>query len=281
MLSDTIHPKNSFFKLLELNVSEVEHHPDAFNRLRHDEVQGIMVHGIYPQETLQSVVQRLEHHTPPFLQTWFPQPFRSFFYGQNLNLSPPDLSAYFRETPAFQQQLAQLFPSACGITDYFAGILSGLDHNRPVLAPQGPNPGEHYMFTTIRAHLEGGYIPPHFDNEQALRPSYRHLLTLIHPHIYSFVLAFTRAESGGALEIFNHQMEPAGSTIINDDHHKAKFDLNELESVSFRIPPGSVLIVDSGRFLHRLTPVQGPQKRWTVCSFMALSRDANSLYCWG
>ena len=50
---------------------------------------------------------------------------------------------------------------------------------------------------------------------------------------------------------------------------------------SFRLPPGAMIVLDSGRYLHRVTPVIGPHKRWTACSFMARSRARDATYCWG
>ena len=46
-------------------------------------------------------------------------------------------------------------------------------------------------------------------------------------------------------------------------------------------PDEQHVIVDSGRYLHQVSPVIGPKKRWTVCSFMALNRDKGAMYCWG
>jgi len=42
-----------------------------------------------------------------------------------------------------------------------------------------------------------------------------------------------------------------------------------------------MIVLDSGRFLHRVSPVEGDRKRWTACSFMALSRQRDAMYCWG
>jgi hypothetical protein len=137
------------------------------------------------------------------------------------------------------------------------------------------------MFTTLRAHLEGGYIPPHFDNEQRLRASYRHLHSIVELHMTSFVLALTRADGGGALEVFDLAAAPEDARMISDDLVTDKPDVSVLDSVSFRLPPGALILLDSGRYLHRLTPVQGPHKRWTACSFMALSRNRDATYCWG
>jgi len=270
----------SFFRTLEIDAADATRHADAFDRLRAGALQGVLVHNVYAAPALAPVVEGLERHDPPFMKTWFPEAFRAFFYGENLNLAHPDLSDYFREAARFNEQLRALFPPGLGLAEHLAGILAQLDHGRPFQAPPGPHPGQEYMFTTLRAHLEGGYIPAHCDNEQALRPTYRHLRTLIEPHMMSFVLAFTMPEAGGALEIFNHRAPELAQRPMNDDR-ASKVNLAGLDSVSFRLAPGSMIVVDSGRLLHRLTPVVGSRTRWTACSFMARSRGGDAVYCWG
>ena len=179
-----------------------------------------------------------------------------------------------------EASLDALFPPNLSLAAHLGRILSALDAGRPFVAPPGPVPGQRYMFTTLRAHEEGGYIPPHFDNEQALRPSYAHLRGLVELHMTSFVLTLDRAGEGGALEVYDCRCDPEQAVPLNRDG-ASRPDVTGLEPVEFRIPPGAVIILDSGRYLHRLTPVQGTRKRWTACSFMALSRQRDAMYCWG
>jgi hypothetical protein len=267
-----------FLGVLELGADEAARHADALDRIRSGELQAVIVHDVYPGAVLEQVVERLEHHDPPFLQTWFPEKFRSWFYGRNVNLAHPQLAGYFEEAADFNAQLGELLPGPQGIIppDRIPPRRS-----RPFEAAPGPSAGSSYMFTTLRAHLENGYIPPHFDNEQKLRPAYRHLATVVQLHMMSFVLAFTRPEGGGALEVFELHAAPENARMISDDSVTDKPDVSKLRSVGFRLPPGSMIVIDSGRFLHRVTPVQGSRKRWTACSFMALSRDGRAMYCWG
>lgn len=270
----------TFPSLIEIDAAEARTLPDTFERLRNGDLQAIIVHGVYPPEVLSSVVQRLERHDPPFLQTWFPNKFRAWFFGRNLNLAEPGLPGYFDEAALFRAHLGALFPPGHGLEARVAGILSQLDGGREVMAPPGPGPGQRYMFTTLRAHLEGGYIPAHFDNEQALVPSFAHLRSLVELHMTSFVLTLQAADGGGALEVYDHRCEPADAFLIRGDP-RAKPLVEGLASASFRIPPGSMIVLDSGRYLHRVSPVQGARKRWTACSFMALSRERDAMYCWG
>ncbi|HEX4985707.1 MAG TPA: hypothetical protein VFV71_06495 [Burkholderiales bacterium] len=270
-----------FLRTLEVEADDAAGHADAFARMRAGGLQAVLVHGVYAQPLLERIVGRLERHDPPFLKTSFPGKFRSWFYGRNLNLSHPDLPGYFAEAAHFNAQLEALLPGGDGIQARVGAILAALDGGRPFVPAPGAAPGERYMFTTLRAHEEGGYIPPHFDNEQRLRRSYRHLQGIVDLHMTSFVLAFTLPEAGGALEVFDLVTAPEAARMISDDSVVDKPDVATLASVSFRVPAGSMIVLDSGRYLHRLTPVEGPRRRWTACSFMASSRRGEATYCWG
>jgi len=269
-----------FLRLIEIDAGEAPLHGDAFERLRSGDLQAVIVHGVYSPAVLAPVVSRLERNEPGFLQTWFPEKFRAWFYGVNLNLAEPSLREYFDAAAQFASQLESLFPPGQGLACRVGGILSALDHGRPFVAAPGPRPGEHYMFTTLRAHQQAGYIPPHFDNEQTLRPSYAHLRSLVELHMTSFVLTLDHAEAGGELEVFDYRCDPANAVPISLDG-AAKPDVTGRASAAFRIAPGSMIVLDSGRYLHRVAPVEGTRKRWTACSFMALSRRGDAMYCWG
>jgi 2OG-Fe(II) oxygenase superfamily len=271
----------SFFQLLEIDATHAAGHPGACESLRQGDLHGVLVHRVYEPDVVNGVVERLERHDPPFLKTWFPKEFRSWFFGRNLNLAPDGLRDYFREADEFHEHLRALFPPSLGVTDHLADVLARLDHGRPFVAAPGPEPGSRYMFSTIRAHLEGGFIPPHCDNEQAIRPSFRHLRSLVEPHMISYVLALTLPEAGGALEMFDARPQPLAAPPMAGDLRPARPNLESVEAVSFRIPPGAVMILDSGHYLHQVSPVVGPRKRWTVCSFMALNHDKSAVYCWG
>lgn len=270
-----------FLRTVELDAAEAEAHAAAFDQLRAGELQAIVVHRVYPEQELEAVVARLERHEPDFLKTWFPEKFRSWFFGRNLNLTDPRLPGYFDEAERFHAQLEALFPPGRGIARHVGELLGRLDRGRSFVAAPGPAPGSRYMFTTLRAHAESGYLPAHFDNEQRLRPSYRHLSTLVELNMMSFVLVLAQPEAGGALEVFDLCVEPEDARLLSDDSVKERPDVSRLESVSFRLPPGTLIVLDSGRYLHRLTPVQGTRKRWTACSFMARARGRAETYCWG
>jgi hypothetical protein len=269
-----------FLRFIEIDARDAPAHSDAFAQIRSGALHAVVVHGVYDATTMAAVVDRLERHDPPLLRTWFPAQFHAWFYGQNLNLAHPDLTDYFAQAEQFNAQINELFPAGQGLAARVGEILAALDDGRPFVAAPGPAPHQQYMFTTIRAHLDEGFIPPHFDNEQALRPTYRHLHSIVELHMTSFVLTFSAAEIGGTLDVYNVMCDPESARPISHDD-AAPPDISQMEPASFAIPAGSMIVLDSGRYLHCVSPVSGSRKRWTACSFMSLSRGREATYCWG
>ncbi|MCA8884370.1 MAG: 2OG-Fe(II) oxygenase [Rhodobacteraceae bacterium] len=247
--------------------------------LRAGALHAVLLRHVYPAQAMAEAVQKLDANAPGFVRSDFPAAFKAFFYGLNLNLAAPDLAPYFAAEPAFRAALAGLLrPDA---ETRITGLLQALDDGRRYCAAPGPHPGARYFFTTLRGHGTGGFIPPHFDNESALRPSYRHLAGLIDPGIFSFVLAFSRADAGGALEFFNLRAEDHAARFRNVDGPSPPPSVEGVEKVAIRLAPGDMVVLNSGGYLHRVTPVEGPQTRWTACSFMAPSLSGDRVLCWG
>jgi hypothetical protein len=270
----------AFFQTVTVAAADAARSSGLLARLRAREIDGIVITGVYDRAACDAVRVALEQNREGLIRTDFPAKFAAFFYGINLNLTHPDLKEYFAEAPRFREGLARLAPGV-DLERRLTGLMSTLDGGLTYAPAPGPQPGPDYMFTTIRAHLPGGYIPAHFDDEQAARPSYRLLMPLIQHKLFSFVLAFSKAEQGGALEIFNLKPTQEGQRIAVGDRSAAKPDLDSVERVAFRLDPGDMIIFNSGHHLHRVTPVVGSAVRWTACSFMAESKAGDRVYCWG
>jgi hypothetical protein len=182
----------SFFRTVTVSAADAGMSPRILTQLRGREIDGVIVKQVYDDETCAAVCAELEEGRHGLIRTDFPAKFAAFFYGVNLNLTHPDLNDYFAEAPRFRAGLSQLHSGRLDLEGRISRLLSSLDGGREYDAPPGPKPGSRYMFTTIRAHLSGGYIPAHFDDEQASRPSYRMLLPLIQLKLFSLCSAFHR-----------------------------------------------------------------------------------------
>ncbi len=270
----------SFFRTVIIPAADAAQHADTIRRLRREEFEGIILRDVYDPATCAGLCARLEAGRHGLVRTSFPAPFHAFFFGMNLNLTPPDLTAYFEAAPVFRERLAGLFTDTIDLETRITGLLSALDAERRYVAAPGPHPGVDHMFTTLRAHRTGGFIPRHFDDEQESRGSYRLILPHVVSDLYSFVLAFSQAEAGGELEIFNLRHGGRRFRMQDGDADASHLSVEGVESVKFRLAPGEMIIFNSGRYLHSVTPVIGAATRWTACSFMAESRTGDVL-CWG
>lgn len=254
-------------------------------QLREGKLDAVSVAAVLSPQECVRIVEALETNAPEFETTQFPGPFKSFFYGRNLNLNEPDLTEYFRAASRFDAALGRLadiagFDPVARVSD----CLSAMDDGRRYRPAPGPHGGAHFQ-TTFRGHRPGGYIPAHFDNEQNFRPSYRHVAACTQGNIFSVVLTLAAAESGGVLEMYDLLSDDLdrgpSSGLRNDDRHTEKPDLATLRCQPLPVSAGSMLVVRSGARLHRVSPVEGDRNRWTMCSFMASSRHDDSIYCWG
>ncbi|WP_020175403.1 2OG-Fe(II) oxygenase [Methyloferula stellata] len=271
----------SFLKIATVDARKAESNADILAQLRKDDVQAIVIENLLTSSECDGIVADLEINRHDFPKTYFPEAFRSFFFGANLNLAHPDLADYFAMAPAFGRALDALMKPYGGFEPRVLGVLSGFDRGRSYRAPPGPSAGRRYMATTIRGHEQAGYIPPHFDNEQIKRPSFNHLMPLIEGDVFSFVVTLHRSLEGGALEVYDVTADRFGDSFVNRDGHDPKPDLSGRERVTFDVADGTMVIVRSGRYLHRLSPVGGGRTRWTFCSFMAQSRADGTIFCWG
>lgn len=276
----------TFLKVATVDARQAESNSLLLQQLHDDALQAIVVKDVFSPEECDKLVADLETNRHGFPKTYFPEAFRSFFYGANLNLAHPDLTEYFGSAPAFERALDALLQPYGGFKSRVLGLLSSLDGGRMYQAPFGPSQDQRYqdrryMVTTIRGHATSGYIPPHFDNEQTRRPGFRHLMPLIKGDLFSFVVTLHRATEGGALEVYDVEAEHSANVFVNADTGAPKPDLSSRRRMTFDVDDGTMVIVRSGRYLHRLTPVVGERMRWTFCSFMAESRDGDSVFCWG
>jgi hypothetical protein len=271
-----------FLKVEEHSAKDAAPDATAIGRLRANAFDVLIVHDVVAPQALAVLRDRLESNAADFEMTEFPGPFRSFFYGRNLNLNAPELDDYFTAEPLFRAAITRLGEGlSLDLIAQTSQVLSSFDQGRRYRAAAGRTAGEQHFFATLRGHLDGGYIPAHFDNEQSLRPSYRHIAGQIRSDIFSYVLTLAAAEQGGQLELFNLRASDHAGEFRNADGGRGTLDLTTVEKVALPIPAGSMVLVNSGRLLHQVSRVQGARKRWTMCSFMALSATPDEVLCWG
>lgn len=271
---------SEFCHTIDCEYSDINDVQGALLSMRKQELQAIRIHNIFTHDELGFILDDLIHYRTPFPQSHFPDAFRSHFYGENLNMAHPDMIDYFRNADIFQEQIKNYIRPEINVQQRIRDILTQLAGGIESRPAYSPTFHKNYMFMTFRHHESGGYIPAHCDNEFYLRPTYNELTQLCHPDIYSYVLCLQAPKAGGRTMLYNYTQPNVSDRMISADDQK-KPDISETEYVGLEIPAGSMLIFDSGRYLHALEKIAGSTPRWTACSFMAFTQDNSRLYCWG
>lgn len=268
-------------RILHLTANQAADSSNPIQSMRAGILDGILMTDVFSLQECQAIRQQLADNTNGMIKSNFPDVMRSFFLGLNLNLAEDYFSHYWSEASRFNDQVENLLSGIGGLQKRVLELLSSLYGGLRFSAPPGPSGDTEHMITTFRCHMEGGFIPAHFDNEQNRRSSYKFLNTQIRGDLFSFVLVFGAPIGGGQLEIFDYRR---GSRVFHmnggaeDAQH---IDLTGVASQSFSLQPGSMLIFNSGQLLHRLNPIEGSTPRWTACSFMSESKDGSCVYLWG
>lgn len=269
---------SDFLKLMALTKEDALPE-DCFEKIMTRQLDAMVIEGIFKKAECEKIVDLLEENSIGFEITEFPAPFKSIFYGRNLNLNEPDLDDYFAAAQEFHQKLEYLEQASnVSILERVRNVLKTLNGHQDVIAAPGPSTRSHF-FTTFRKHSPGGYIPAHFDNEQRLRPTYRYIASATQGDILSFVVTLSEAQSGGVLEIYDLTSDDARH--MRNEDGSVKPDLSSVKRQQLPIPAGGIAIVNSGTRLHRVIPVEGQTNRWTICSFMSQAQDNRNVYCWG
>jgi hypothetical protein len=280
-------PMSLTTRVLELDASLWDTNPECIDQLRSGIWVAVVLKQLYSFAEMKKVVERLDHeyaenqNSKAWATMQFPESFRGWFLGENLNLLEGDLFDYFEREPVFSANMKRLFIDIPGGENRIFHCLSKIDRGRRYIAAPGPDVDYRYQFTTLRGHAEGGYIPIHCDNEQSWRPSYEHLLTQIHPNLFSFVLMIGKPIGGGNLRIYNQRIKPEQRQTIEQARYSKTDDLFMNDYVEINLDPGDLVLADSGMHPHEVTKVVGSKIRWAMCSFMAQSKAGQAVYCWG
>jgi hypothetical protein len=271
----------SELRILHLTASQAAITGNPIKSMRAGILDGILLTDVFSRGECQAIRQQLEENIHGMIKSDFPDVMRSFFLGLNLNLAEDYFSTYWSEASRFNRQVEDLLSGIGGLQMRILKVLSSLYGGIRFTAPPGPTGDTEHMITTFRCHLEGGFIPAHFDNEQDRRSSYNFLNTQIRGDLFSFVLVFGAPLGGGQLQIFDCRRGSRMFHMNGGAEDAQHIDLTGMASQSFSLQPGCMLIFNSGQLLHRLNPIEGSTPRWTACSFMSESKDGSCVYLWG
>ncbi len=269
MIHDSLAPSMT---LLDVSASDLSAARDAFGRLSRKEIFGVVVRGVFEPALLARLAEDLIDGRDSLPRTKLPEQYRLEFRGMGLDIAGQNLNAYLDAAATFRRELA----STPGASDVLAGIqrmVEGLSGGRDARVPACE--GREYTPFTFRQILPGGRLPPHWENEHVPRPAYTHLRTLIDGSMISLLCPLAVPAAGGQVVAYDLQWPDDGKFV-----KPTPAELEQRHGAPILPPPGDMVMFDSGRYYHEVTPVQGERSRWTIGLFAALSPDGRNVYYW-
>jgi hypothetical protein len=190
------------------------------------------------------------------------------------------LDAYLSSAAAHASKASAVFAPGFDAEQAIHNVLRWFSGGRPVQTPRASD-GRSYAPFTIRRLVAGTQIGIHHDYHFRL-DLYRELSAEVDTEtLISYVATLRTPSSGGELFVY-------GATSADPDVPKLpngfSYDLPAIEAgyacARFVTHPGDLFLLASGRCLHRVGRICGPEARVTMGGFLALSAQRERVFFW-
>lgn len=277
----------SLYNFATVNAEEVAQvYPNGIQDICDRQIDGLIIENIlYPTE-IGKVVSQLNRKGP--LEG---SPFGDILiYGPALYVSSEDTGKYCQEAVEFRHFCRQLFSGGRDFERRMSEVLSTLSGGRVVELPKAAD-GSEYTPASIRVLETDQFMGWHFENQFLhCTPGYRELINKIElsDHLAYFVV-LSDPEAGGELVLYDIQWHETEWTDRENGGRGCNGTINgrplaevmeEYSQMTISPKPGSLVIFDGGRILHRVSAVKGKRRRITIGGFVAFSRQREKVFYW-
>jgi hypothetical protein len=141
--------------------------------------------------------------------------------------------------------------------------------------------GRPYAPFTLRRLADGRQIGLHHDYHYPL-DLYKELAPVVDTRtLVSWVVTLRKPTSGGELSVYGVTPDTPNPPKMPNGF---QWDLDKVEkdfdSATFTMEVGDLFLLASGRCLHRVRPIVGPQSRVTMGGFLAIAKDQTRVLYW-
>jgi hypothetical protein len=159
-------------------------------------------------------------------------------------------------------------------------VLGRFSSGRPVVLPRAAD-GRSYAPFTLRRLADGKQIGIHHDYHYPL-DLYSELKQQVDTRtLVSWVVTLRKPTTGGELFVYGVTPETPNAPKMPNGF---QWDLEKIEQqfdvASFKLDVGDLFLLASGRCLHRVNRIGGPQSRVTMGGFLALDKDRSRVFYW-
>ena len=254
-------------KWLSFEADSAKNYPDGINRIYQDEIDGMLLKGVFSTEEMLEVKHKLENESD-LLET--------VRYGTTLGCvimaAGNNIERYFQSADKFRKKLHQLFD--INFEARLEAILSKMSGGRKIEVAR-ENDERLYTPATVRfVHPNEGGMTVHRNNDFLDKPYYNHLKQIAKlVNALSYFIVIEKAEEGGDLLLYD----------VPDEYSMIPTKDLDLESYPKRyISPdvGDMVVFHGGNIVHEITDVKSDKVRITIGGFLAMSKDEQKFLYW-
>ena len=190
------------------------------------------------------------------------------------------LDAYLESASSHRAEADRVFVAGFDPVRTIERVLAEFSGGRTVELPVASG-GRPYAPFTLRRLADGRQIGLHHDYHYPL-DLYKELAPIVDTRtLVSWVVTLRKPSSGGELSVYGVTPDTPNPPKMPNGF---QWDLAKVEkdfdSATFTMEVGDLFLLASGRCLHRVRPIVGPQSRVTMGGFLALAKDQTRVLYW-
>ncbi len=268
----------------DIDVEHIDEAATALEAIYEARSTGLVVRGAFPLELVAAAVSHLGDDAP-----WI-SPNRGLAGGEIRNIGDaatptfthlrgPPTEVYKRSVELHAERTAAVFGDADVATHRLQDLLSRLFGGRPASAPAFDATSSWAAFN-FRALDPGQQIYAHHDSHFGLGVYERLDAALDRTTLLSFFVTLQAPERGGELIVYGAWGSEPGVPMLPTRFLDTAAIERRYGRAVITLGAGDLVVFDSGRHVHRVTPVEGRRARLTCGGFLTLASDRSHVAFW-
>jgi len=273
-------------RFVEVNAENTHEHGQLIEQIISTDRTGVVVKNVLSQGVLDTATDRM---TSSQLAHRWGSPNAGMVGGEIRTIGDaatptftsfggPTLHGYAQSLDAHTLRTQEIFDGQSP-TQSLQRVFSSLFGDKPASPPQldDTRPWASYNF---RALDPGVQIYSHHDNHYGL-DIYQHLDACYDRSVLlSWFVVLQGAESGGELVVYGLWGSDPNPPMLPTRFIDTEALERDYQKHCVHLQAGDLVIFDSGRHVHRVTPVCGQRPRLTLGGFLTVARDRSRLAFW-
>ncbi len=191
----------------------------------------------------------------------------------------PSLPVYLARAGEHDRLVRRVFGRSNDPWPPLARIMSWMAGHRAARRPMGPSRVEWPPYTVRQLGMDQ-QIYAHHDDHYGLAVFSDLEASVDRGALLSWFVTLAAPDSGGALVVYGLRSSDPDPPMLPTRFLDGQALDADYVRQEIPLAAGDLVVFDSGRHVHRITPVVGPRPRLTLGGFMGQYADGSAMACW-